>query len=68
MTKKNSKPVYDVFVVEDRGENEDAFWIKVGAAFAHKDRDGMNIVLHALPTNNRLVLRRFKDKEEEKRL
>ena len=63
----NSKPVYDVFVVEDREEG-DAFWIKVGAAFGHKDRDGMNIVLQALPPNGRLVLRRFKEKEDDKRL
>ena len=66
---QNSKPVYDVYIVEDRGEDQDAFWLKVGAAFAHKDQDGMNIVLKALPTNGRLVLRRFKEKEvEEKKL
>ena len=64
----NSKPVYDVFVVEDRGDDQDAFWLKVGAAFGHKDKDGMNIVLQALPTNGRLVLRRFKEKEDDKRL
>lgn len=64
-----SKPVYDVYVVEDRGKEQDAFWLKVGAAFAHKDQDGMNIVLQALPPNGRLVLRRFKEKEvEEKKL
>ena len=66
---QQSKPVYDVYVVEERGEGQDAFWLKVGAAFAHKDQDGMNIVLQALPTNGRLVLRRFKEKEvEEKKL
>jgi len=64
----NSKPVYDVFVVEDRGDGQDAFWLKVGAAFGHKDKDGMNIVLQALPTNGRLVLRRFKEKEDGKQL
>ncbi len=61
-----SKPVYDVFVVEDRGKDQDAYWLKVGAAFAHRDRDGMNIVLQALPTSGRLVLRRFQEKEKEK--
>ena len=64
---QNSRPVYDVYVVEDRGEDKDAFWLKVGAAFAHKDNDGMNIVLQALPPNGRLVLRRFKEKEEEEK-
>ena len=66
---QQSKPVYDVYIVEERGEGQDAFWLKVGAAFAHKDQDGMNIVLQALPINGRLVLRRFKEKEvEEKKL
>jgi len=67
---KPSQPVYDVFVVEDRGKDQDAYWLKVGAAFAHRDRDGMNIVLQALPTSGRLVLRRFQEKEkkDEKRL
>ena len=62
-----SKPVYDVYIVEDRGEDKDAFWLKVGAAFPHKDKDGMNIVLQALPTNGRLVMRRFKEKEEDEK-
>ena len=66
---QQSKPVYDVYVVEERGEGQDAFWLKVGAAFAHKDQDGLNIVLQALPLGGRLVLRRFKEKEvEEKKL
>lgn len=60
----NSKPAFDVYIVEDRGDDQDAFWLKVGAAFPHKDKEGMNIVLQALPTNGRLVLRRFKEKEE----
>lgn len=62
---QNSKPIYDVFVVDDRGEDQDAYWLKVGAAFPHKDKDGMNVVLQAVPTNGRLVLRRFKEKPEE---
>ncbi len=64
----HSKPVFDVYVVEDRGKDNDDFWLKVGAAFPHADKDGMNIVLQALPTNGRLVLRRVKKKEEEKKL
>ena len=53
-----------------KGKDQDAYWLKVGAAFAHRDRDGMNIVLQALPTSGRLVLRRFQEKEkkDEKRL
>ncbi len=52
-----SAPSHNVFTVEDRGENEDPFWLKIGAAWAHKDGKGFNINLSALPPNNRLVLR-----------
>jgi hypothetical protein len=53
----NSAPSHNVFTVEDRGENEDPFWLKIGAAWAHKDGKGFNITLSALPPDNRLVLR-----------
>ena len=49
----NQKPTHKVFVVEDRGEGEDgdAFWTRVGSAWAHKDGKGFNVVLSALPVN-----------------
>jgi hypothetical protein len=53
----NSAPSHNVFTVEDRGENEDPFWLKIGAAWLHKDGKGFNITLSALPVDNRLVLR-----------
>jgi len=53
----NSAPSHNVFTVEDRGEGEDPFWLKIGAAWAHKDGKGFNISLSALPPDARLVLR-----------
>ena len=53
----NSAPTHNVFTVEDRGKDEDPFWLKIGAAWAHKDGKGFNISLSALPLDNRLVLR-----------
>jgi len=50
-------PAYNVYTVEERGEGEDPFWLKIGAAWAHKDGKGFNITLSALPCDNRLVLR-----------
>ena len=52
-------PSHKVFVVEDRseGEENDAFWTRVGSAWPHKDGKGLNIVLTALPIDGRLVLR-----------
>ncbi len=53
----NSAPSHNVYTVEDRGENEDPFWLKIGAAWPHKDGKGFNITLSALPPDARLVLR-----------
>lgn len=60
----NAKPDYNVFTVQDRGNGQDPFWLKVGAGFEHKDKKGFNISLQALPTDSRLVLREYKEKEE----
>ena len=57
-----SKPAYRVYTVEDREDTADAFWTQIGAAFAHADKKGMNIVLRALPLDGRLVLRKYTDK------
>ena len=62
----NKKPTHKVFVVEDRegeGEDGDAFWTRVGSAWAHKDGKGFNVVLSALPLNGRLVLRNFTEED-----
>ena len=40
----NSAPSHNVYTVEDRGENEDPFWLKIGAAWPHKDGKGFNIL------------------------
>ncbi len=64
MAKSNGKPTFSVYTVEDRGPDQDAFWLKVGAAFPHKDGKGFNLVLQALPTDGRLVLREYKEPEK----
>jgi hypothetical protein len=42
-----------------------AKWLNVGVAFAHEDGEGFNILLQALPTDAKLVLRTYKEKPEE---
>ena len=61
------KPVHLAYVVEqptEQGamEGKEPFWTCIGAAFAHKDRVGMTLVLRALPTSGRIVLRRYSEK------
>ena len=68
----SGKPSHKAYVVEDRGEGDDAdaFWTRIGSAWPHKDGKGINIVLSALPANGRLVLREYSDEdaaEDEKK-
>lgn len=54
-----NRPSHTVYMVEGEGEN--AFWTKIGSAWAHDDHDGFNIALAAVPVNGRLVLRKRKE-------
>ncbi len=56
----SQQPAFQVYVVTKR-ENQDDWWCNVGAAFAHQDGLGFNVLLSALPTNGKLVLRPVKE-------
>ncbi len=47
-------PSHAVFVVVGDAKKR---WIEIGAAWPHKDGDGFNVSLDALPPSGRLVLR-----------
>ena len=64
---KSQSPSFNVYTVEDRGENDDPFWLKIGAAFEHKDEKGFNIVLSAFPIDNRLVMRAPADETQDEK-
>lgn len=55
-------PTHGAFVVEGEGDN--AFWTRIGAAWAHRDGQGFNVSLSAVPLNGRLVLRVRKDRDD----
>ena len=61
-----SKPAYRAYTVVKRGDDKDDFWLNLGVAFAHEDGDGFNLLLQALPIDGKIVLRRYKDEEDEK--
>jgi hypothetical protein len=65
----SGKPSHKVFVVEDKdvpeGEENDAYWTRVGSAWPHKDGKGLNVVLAALPIGGRLVLREYTERDEK---
>lgn len=58
-----STPAFAVYTVIER-EKQDPFWLRIGAAWAHKDGHGFNVTLDALPVNGRIVLREPKPEEE----
>ena len=63
MTTKK-RPAYRAYTVEDIDE-DNSFWTLVGTAFPHEDRQGMNILLKALPVDGRLVLRRYTESKSD---
>lgn len=65
MTKKKTetkRPTHELFVVH--GEDDNARWTKIGAAWMHKDQKGANIILDALPNGGRTVMRAIKENED----
>ena len=64
MATTHQQPTYQAYTVIKR-EGQDDFWLNVGAAFAHKDGDGFNVVLQAMPIDGKIVLRPPKKQDNE---
>jgi hypothetical protein len=60
------KPSHRAYTVIKR-ENKDDFWLNIGVAFPHDDKDGFNLLLQALPLDGKIVLRTYKEDEEEQK-
>lgn len=60
-----AKLSFHAYTVVDykQGGKRRSKWLKIGAAFSHKDGEGFDIVLAALPVNGRVALRKPKSKE-----
>ena len=61
-----SAPAYRAYTVIKR-EGKDDYWMNLGVAFAHEDGEGFNILLQAMPIDSKLVLRRYKEKDEDQK-
>lgn len=61
-----SKP-FNAYTVKEIGEGKEkkSFWTKLGVAFPHKDGEGFDVILEALPVSGRLVIRAPKEGEEK---
>lgn len=51
----SKKPSHYAYVVS--GEGEKKTWVRIGAAWANADGQGLNLVLDAVPVSGRLTLR-----------
>ncbi|AKE58972.1 hypothetical protein PU088_002212 [Citrobacter farmeri] len=63
------KPTYHVFVTQesqpDASREKNTYWTKVGVAFAHNGKPGLNIVLTpGIAVSGKLVLLEPKDDSE----
>lgn len=48
MATSEHKPTMRAFTVIKR-QDQDDFWLPIGAAFAHQNGEGFNVILQALP-------------------
>jgi len=70
MSTKTHQPAMRAFTVIKR-DGQDDFWLAIGAAFAHQNGDGYNVILQALPIPNgdgqcKIVLRPPKDEQDDR--
>ncbi len=63
--KPKRKPTHAIYHV--RGEDKNAYWTRVGAAWIHEDGEGLSLALDYVPVNDtgRLVVRANKPAEGE---
>jgi hypothetical protein len=59
-------PAFRAYTVIKR-EGKDDYWLNLGVAFPHEDGEGFNLLLQALPTDAKIVLRRYKENEEDEK-
>lgn len=66
MSDKNDTPRFAAFTVREYEVNGEkrSEWIKCGPAFPHKDGEGFSVMLHAIPTDGKLVIRKQEPKDD----
>ena len=59
-------PTHRAYTVIKR-EGKDDYWLNIGVCFQHDDKDGFNLLLQAMPLDGKIVLRTYKESEEEEK-
>lgn len=55
------RPFMLAYTVKPVADGRNSIWSKIGAAWAHKDGQGYEVRMDALPVDGRIVLRTIKD-------
>ena len=63
MTENSNGPDYIAYSVRNRGQDKDAAWNRVGAAWQHRDGKGYDVQLDATPVDGRVTLREQRREE-----
>lgn len=59
------RPSFIAYTVRQGGEDTKAYFNRIGAAFAHKDGEGHDILLYAVPVDGRITLRTPQERSQE---
>ena len=61
--RETAKPTHRAFTVIQR-DGQDDYWLNIGLAFPHKDGHSFNIVLQALPLDDKIVCREITEEDQ----
>lgn len=62
--KQPTAPTHRAYTVIRR-EGQDDYWLNIGVVFPHKDGDGFNLILQALPLDGKIVCRQIAEESAE---
>lgn len=57
MSKTDNQPDFIAYVVKEKENRPKPVWVRIGAAWLHKDGKGVDIQLDAPPHDGRMTLR-----------
>lgn len=57
-------PTHTVYILKPKPDSEQSDWIKVGAAWEHGDKDGLNLALNILGQTIPVTIRKNKPKTD----
>lgn len=61
---ESKEPIFIAYTVTKVGRDK-SYWTRIGAMFPHKDGQGFNLNLEALPVDGKVVLRTRNDEAQE---